>query len=58
MKTKLIPRLYTEAEMAQFAFECVAGFLNNDNNKVEIKLIEIIMDRNNERFIKFKKKNP
>ena len=47
---------YSEEDMKQFAFECVANFLSNSNNKVEIELVEIIMDRNNKQFEKFQNK--
>jgi hypothetical protein len=49
-------RMYTKEDMNQFAFECVTNFLSNDDNKVEIKLIEVIINRNNLIFEKFKNK--
>ena len=47
-------RMYTEEDMKQFAFECVANFLSNDDNMVEIKLVEVVIDRVNTKFEKFK----
>ncbi len=49
-------RMYSEEDMKQFAFECVANFLSNDDNKVEIKLVNVIIDRLNNQFEQFKKK--
>jgi hypothetical protein len=49
-------RMYSEDDMKQFAFECVANFLSNDDNKVEIKLVDVIIDRLNNKFEQFKKK--
>ena len=49
-------RSYSEEDLKQFAFQCVANFLSNNDNKVEIELVEIIMDRNNKKFEQFKKK--
>ncbi len=52
-------RMYSEEDMKQFAWECVANFLSNRNNKVEMALVEVIMDRNSkqfEQFEQFKKK--
>ena len=49
-------RMYSEKEVKQFAFECVANFLSNDDNKVEIKLVDVIIDRLNNKFEQFKKK--
>ena len=49
-------RSYSEEEVKQFAFECVANFLSNDDNKVEIKLVDVIIDRLNNKFEQFKKK--
>lgn len=49
-------RSYSEKDMKQFAWECVAKFLSNDDNKVEIKLVEVISDRINNNFEKFKNK--
>ena len=49
-------RSYSEEEVKQFTFECVANFLSNDDNKVEIKLVDVIIDRLNNRFEQFKKK--
>jgi len=48
-------RMYSEEDMKQFAFECVANFLSNDYNKVEMKLADVISDRVNNRFDNFKK---
>ena len=48
-------RMYSEEDMKQFAFECVANFLSNDDNKVEIKLVDVIIDRVNNKFEQFKK---
>jgi len=47
---------YSEEDMKQFAWECVANFLSNSNNKVEMALVEVIMDRNSKQFEQFKKK--
>jgi hypothetical protein len=49
-------RMYSEEDMKQFAFECVANFLSNNDNKVEIKLVDVIIDRLNPQFEQFKKK--
>ena len=49
-------RSYSEEDMKQFAFECVGKFLSNDDNKVEIKLVDVIIDRLNKHFEQFKKK--
>jgi hypothetical protein len=49
-------RMYSEEDMRQFAWECVANFLSNDENKIEMALVEVIIDRNNKQFEKFKKK--
>jgi hypothetical protein len=49
-----VPRLYTEEQMKQYAFECVANFLSNNANSIEQKLVEVIIDRNNEQFEVFK----
>lgn len=46
---------YSEEDMKQFAFECVGKFLSNDDNKVEIKLVHVIIDRLNKHFEQFKK---
>jgi 6-phosphogluconate dehydrogenase len=47
---------YSEEDMKQFAWECVTNFLSNDDNKVEIKLVDVIIDRVNNKFEQFKKK--
>jgi hypothetical protein len=47
---------YNEEDMKQFAWECVANFLSNNDNKVEMALTEVIIDRNNKQFEQFKKK--
>ena len=49
-------RMYSEEDLKQFAFECVANFLSNNDNKVEIKLVDVIIDRVNDKFEQFKKK--
>jgi hypothetical protein len=49
-------RMYSEKDMKQFAFECVTNFLSNDDNKVEIKLVDVIIDRVINKFEQFKKK--
>lgn len=49
-------RMYSEENMKQFAFDCVANFLSNNDNKVEMELVEVIIDRNNKKFEQFKKK--
>jgi hypothetical protein len=46
---------YSEEDMQSFALQCVANFLSNTKNEVEISLVEVIIDRNNEQFEKFKK---
>jgi hypothetical protein len=47
---------YSEKDMKQFAFECVANFLSNNDNQVEIKLVDVIIDRLNNQFEQFKNK--
>ena len=47
---------YSEEDMKQYAFQCVANFLSNNDNKVEIELAEIIIDRNKNVFEQFKNK--
>jgi len=47
---------YSEEDMKQFAFQCVANFLSNNDNKVEMSLVEVITDRNNKKFEQFKNK--
>ena len=54
--TECKERMYSEEDMKQFAFECVSKFLSNDDNKVEIKLVDVIIDRLNKHFEQFKKK--
>jgi hypothetical protein len=49
-------RSYSEEDLKQFAWQCVANFLSNKNNAVEQNLVEVIMDRNNLEFEQFKKK--
>jgi 6-phosphogluconate dehydrogenase len=49
-------RSYSEEDLKQFAFECVANFLSNNDNKVEIKLVDVIIDRVNDKFKQFKNK--
>jgi hypothetical protein len=49
-------RMYSEEDLKQFAWECVANFLSNNDNKVEIALTDVIINRNNKQFEKFKKK--
>ncbi len=49
-------RMYSEEDMKQFAWQCVANFLSNRDNKVERKLVDVIIDRNNLEFEQFKKK--
>jgi hypothetical protein len=51
-----VKRLYSEEEVKQFAFECVTNFLSNSENKVEIGLVDVILDRNNKKFEQFKNK--
>ena len=48
-------RMYSEEDMKQFAWECVANFLSNNVNEVEVALVEVIIDRNSKQFEKFKK---
>ena len=48
--------MYNEIEMKQFAFECIANFMSNDDNLIEIKLLDVIINRNNAQFEKFKTK--
>lgn len=47
---------YSEEDMKQFAGQCVANFLSNRDNQIEMSLVEVIIDRNNLEFEKFKKK--
>jgi hypothetical protein len=54
--TECKEKMYSEEDMKQFAFECVGKFLSNDDNKVEIKLVDVIIDRLNKHFEQFKKK--
>ncbi len=49
-------RMYSEEDLKQFAWQCVANFLSNRNNKVEQNLVEVIIDRNNLEFDQFGKK--
>jgi len=49
-------RTYSEEDMKQFAWECVANFLSNNVNEVERALVEVIIDRNSKQFEQFKKK--
>lgn len=49
-------RMYSKEDMKQFAWQCVANFLSNRDNKIEMNLVEVIIDRNNSEFEKFKKK--
>lgn len=49
-------KLYSEKDIKQFAFECVAKFLSNDANEIEMALLEVIMGRNDKQFKQFKKK--
>jgi hypothetical protein len=49
-------RMFSEEDMKQYAWECVANFLSNNDNKVEIALTDVIIDRNNKQFEKYKKK--
>ena len=48
--------LYSEEDLKQFAFECVGNFLSNRENELEIELVNVISDRNNKLFEKFKNK--
>jgi len=52
----LAERMYSEEDMKQFAWKCVANFLSNKNNEIEQELVEVIMGRNNLEFEQFKKK--
>jgi hypothetical protein len=54
--SELEEKSYSEEDMKQFAWECVANFLSNSDNKVEMALVEVIMDRNSKQFEQFKKK--
>lgn len=49
-------RIYSEEDLKQFAFECVGNFLSNRENELEIELVNVISDRNNKLFEKFKNK--
>jgi hypothetical protein len=49
-------KMYSEEDMKQFAWECVANFLSNNDNKIEIALTEVIIDRNNKQFEQIKNK--
>jgi hypothetical protein len=53
---ELNQQMYSEKDMKQYAWECVAFFLSDTENKVEQKLLEVIIDRNNNQFKKFRKK--
>ena len=55
--SELEEKSYSEEDMKQFAWECVANFLSNSDNKVEMALVEVIMDRNSKQFEQFKKKS-
>ena len=48
-------RMYSEEDMKQFAFECVAIFLSNNDNKIKIKLVDGIANEINNKFEQFKK---
>jgi hypothetical protein len=48
-------RMYNGDDMKQFAFQCVANFLSNNENKVEMNLVDVIIDRLNNEFEQFKK---
>jgi translation initiation factor 2 beta subunit (eIF-2beta)/eIF-5 len=48
-------RMYSEKDMKQYAWQCVANFLSNSKNEVEQNLVEVIIDRNNDVFNQFKK---
>jgi hypothetical protein len=54
--SELEERSYSDEDMKKFAWECVANFLSNSDNKVEMALVEVIMDRNSKQFEQFKKK--
>ena len=54
--SELEEKSYSEEDMKQFAWDCVANFLSNNDNKVEMALVEVIMDRNSKQFEQFKKK--
>jgi hypothetical protein len=54
--SELEKQKYSEEDMKQFAWECVANFLSNNVNEVEMALVEVIIDRNNKKFEQFKKK--
>jgi len=49
-------KMYTENDMKQYAWRCVANFLSNNENKLESKLADVIIDRNNNQFEQFKNK--
>jgi DUF1680 family protein len=49
-------KMFSEEDLKQFAFECVANFLSNNDNQVEIKLVDVIIDRLNNQFKQFKNK--
>jgi len=51
-----VERMFNEKDMKQFAWQCVGNFLSNRDNEVEQKLVDVIIDRNNLEFEKFKKK--
>ena len=53
---ELKQQMYNEKDMKQYAWECVAFFLSDTENKVEQKLLEVIIDRNNNQFKQFRKK--
>ena len=54
--TECEEKMYSEEDMKQFAWECVANFLSNNVNEVEMALVEVIIDRNSKQFEQFKKK--
>ena len=49
-------QMYSEEDMRQFAFECVANFMSNDDNKIEMKLVDVIIDRISIKINQYKKK--
>ena len=53
---KMKEKIYKEQDMKQFAFNCVSNFLSNEENKIEMKLVEVILDRVNNEFENFEKK--
>ena len=48
-------KMYSEEDMKQFAFECAAILLSSSDDKVKVKLVDVIAYEVNTRFEQFKK---